>query len=268
MTHDDDSGGSVRDPQREEAARLLAELHALPANSRRRRPIRDQLAEMHLPLVRYLARRFTGRNAPFEDIVQVGSIGLLKAIDRFDPDRGLEFSTYATPTILGEIRRYFRDTGWLLHVPRRAQELQATLARARSELTQQLQRGPTVRELADRVGVDVMQVVEAIDVARGYAGVPLDALTDAGSSEETRKDRLAETDTDLERVELREELRPALEELSERDRRILVLRFVAGKTQTEIAAIIGVSQMQISRLISRSLEQLRERLDADPRGLG
>jgi len=252
---------SARDPQREEAARLLTELHALPDGAAERQPLRERLTEMHLPLVRYLARRFTGRNAPFEDIVQVGSIGLLKAIDRFDPDRGLEFSTYATPTILGEIRRYFRDTGWLLHVPRRAQELQATLARARAELTQQLERGPTVRELADKVGVDVMQVVEAIDVARGYAGVPLDALTD--DNEESRKDRLAFNDTDLERVELREELRPALAELSERDREILVLRFVAGKTQTEIAAIIGVSQMQISRLISRSLAQLRERLSAD-----
>jgi RNA polymerase sigma-B factor len=251
---------SARDPQREEAARLLAELHALPDDAAERQRLREQLTEMHLPLVRYLARRFTGRNAPFEDIVQVGSIGLIKAIDRFDPERGLEFSTYATPTILGEIRRYFRDTGWLLHVPRRAQELQATLARARAELTQQLERGPTVRELAEKVGVDVMQVVEAIDVARGYTGVPLDALTD--DSDESRKDRLAEIDTDLERVELRAELRPALEELSERDREILVLRFVAGKTQTEIAAIIGVSQMQISRLISRSLDQLRERMSA------
>ena len=252
---------SSRDPQREEASRLLAQLHALPEHSPQRSALRDRLTEMHLPLVRYLARRFAGRSAPLEDIVQVGSIGLLKSIDRFDPDRGLEFSTYATPTILGEIRRYFRDTGWLLHVPRRAQELQATLARARSELTQQLQRGPAVRELAEHIGVDVMQVVEAIDVARGYAGVPLDALTDAG--DETRKDRLAQDDVDLERVELREELRPALEELSERDRQILVLRFVAGKTQTEIAAIIGVSQMQISRLISRSLDQLRERLSDD-----
>ena len=252
---------SSRDPQREEASRLLAQLHALPEDSPQRPPLRDRLTEMHLPLVRYLARRFAGRSVPLEDIVQVGSIGLLKSIDRFDPDRGLEFSTYATPTILGEIRRYFRDTGWLLHVPRRAQELQATLAGARSELTQQLQRGPTVREIAEHIGVDVMQVVEAIDVARGYAGVPLDALTDGG--DESRKDRLAEDDIDLERVELRDELRPALEELSERDRQILVLRFVAGKTQTEIAAIIGVSQMQISRLISRSLDQLRERLSDD-----
>lgn len=250
-----------RDPQRDEAARLLEQLHGLPEDHAERARIRDRLAEMHLPLVRYLARRFSGRSAPMEDIVQVGSIGLLKAIDRFDPGRGLEFSTYATPTILGEIRRFFRDTGWLLHVPRRAQELQATLGRARSELTQRLQRAPTVGELAEHIGVDVMQVVEALDVSRSYAGVPLEALVDDG--DESRNDRLAETDLDLELVELRAELLPALEELSERDRRILVWRFVAGKTQTEIAELVGVSQMQVSRLISRSLQRLRERLTAD-----
>lgn len=252
-----------RDPQRAEAARLLEQLHGLPDDDPGRAPIRDQLAEMHLPLVRYLARRFAGRSAPFEDIVQVGSIGLLKAIDRFDPARGLEFSTYATPTILGEIRRFFRDTGWLLHVPRRAQELQATLARARADLTQQLRRAPTARELAERIGVDVMQVVEALDVSRGYAGVPLDAVADDPTSDESRNERLAENDVDLDRVELRAELRPALAELSERDRRILMWRFIAGKTQTEIAELVGVSQMQVSRLISRSLERLRERLGAE-----
>ena len=247
-----------RDPERDEAARLLEQLHGLPDDHADRAPIRDRLAEMHLPLVRYLARRFANRSAPLEDIVQVGSIGLLKAIDRFDPTRGLEFSTYATPTILGEIRRFFRDTGWLLHVPRRAQELQTTLGRTRAELTQQLQRAPTVRELAERMGVDVIQVAEAIDVSGGYAGVPLDALVDDG--DESRNERLAENDVDLDRVELRAELHPALAELSERDRRILVWRFVAGKTQTEIAELVGVSQMQVSRLISRSLERLRERL--------
>lgn len=255
------SSDRSREQQRAEAARLLAQLHDLPEGSEGRPPLRERLVELHLPLVRYLARRFVGRSMPLEDIVQVGSIGLLKAIDRFDPDRGLEFSTFATPTILGEIRRAFRDTGWLLHVPRRAQELQATLGRVRADLTQQLQRAPTIRELAERAGVDVGQVVEAIDVAHGYAGVPLDALNETG--DDSRTDLLAEHDPDLERVELREELRPALEELSERDRRILLLRFHAGKTQTEIAAIVGVSQMQVSRQITRCLAQLRERLTVD-----
>ena len=135
--------------ERSEAVRLLTELHQLPESSPRRRGLRDRLVEMHMPLVEYLARRFSGRNEPLPDLVQVGAIGLLKSIDRFDPGRGLEFSTYATPTILGEIKRYFRDSGWLVHVPRRAQELQATLATGRSELSQELHRAPTVAELAE-----------------------------------------------------------------------------------------------------------------------
>jgi RNA polymerase sigma-B factor len=250
-----------RGVQREEAARLLAQLHALAADSPRRKPMRDRLAEMHLPLVEYLARRFARRSVPLEDLVQVGSIGLLKAIDRFDPGRGLEFSTYAAPTILGEIKRYFRDSGWLVHVPRRAQELQTTLDTARSELSQELRRAPTVAELASRTGVAEEQVIEALDVARSYSGVPLDEITapDSGFGAAI----LADEDTELLRVELREVLRPALAALPEREQEVLLLRFGAGKSQTEIAGIVGVSQMQVSRLISRSLTRLRERLITD-----
>ena len=243
---------------------LLADLDALPARSKRRGPIRDRLAEMHLPLVEYLARRFTGRGVPLDDLVQVGSIGLLKAIDRFEPARGLEFSTYATPTILGEIKRHFRDAGWLVHVPRRAQELQAALARARSELSQQLHRAPTVAELAKHADVGEDQVIEAIDVARSYSGVPLDAIVEPDGG--VGGALVAHHDVALDRVELREVLRPALEALPERDREILLLRFGESKTQNEIADIIGVSQMQVSRLIARSLAQLRESLDADGSG--
>jgi len=250
-----------RGAQREEAARLLAQLHALAADSPRRKPMRDRLAEMHLPLVEYLARRFARRSVPLEDLVQVGSIGLLKAIDRFDPGRGLEFSTYAAPTILGEIKRYFRDSGWLVHVPRRAQELQTTLDTARSELSQELRRAPTIAELASRTGVAEEQVIEALDVARSYSGVPLDEITapDSGFGAAI----LADEDTELLRVELREVLRPALAALPEREQEVLLLRFGAGKSQTEIAGIVGVSQMQVSRLISRSLTRLRERLTTD-----
>jgi len=153
--------------ERSEAIRLLTELHGLPESSPQRQVLRDKLVEMHMPLVEYLARRFSGRNEPLPDLVQVGAIGLLKSIDRFDPDRGLEFSTYATPTILGEIKRYFRDSGWLVHVPRRAQELQATLATSRAELSQELQRAPTVAELAGRTGLREEDIVEALDAARG-----------------------------------------------------------------------------------------------------
>ncbi len=250
-----------RGAQREEAARLLAQLHGLGANSPRRKPIRDRLAEMHLPLVEYLARRFARRSVPLDDLIQVGSIGLLKAIDRFDPGRGLEFSTYAAPTILGEIKRYFRDSGWLVHVPRRAQELQTTLDTARSELSQELRRAPTVAELARQTGVAEDQVIEALDVARSYSGVPLDEI--AAPESGVGAAILAGDDAELDRVELREMLRPALAALPEREQEVLLLRFGAGKSQTEIAGIVGVSQMQVSRLISRSLTRLRERLVTD-----
>ena len=245
--------------ERSEAIRLLTELHGLPESSPQRQVLRDKLVEMHMALVEYLARRFSGRNEPLPDLVQVGAIGLLKSIDRFDPDRGLEFSTYATPTILGEIKRYFRDSGWLVHVPRRAQELQATLATSRAELSQELQRAPTVAELAERTGLREEDIVEALDAARGYSGVPLDALTDENHGGNAAQAMLAQLDERFEQVERREMLRPAMEALPERERHILLLRFVAGKSQTEIATIVGVSQMQVSRLVTRSLAKLPPR---------
>jgi RNA polymerase sigma-B factor len=243
------------------ATALLAELHELPADSPRRRSLRDQLVEAHMPLVAYLARRFSGRNEPMNDLVQVGSIGLLKAIDRFDPGRGLEFSTYATPTILGEIKRHFRDTGWLIHVPRRAQELQTTVNTARADLSQELGRAPTVTELAERIQVDEDAVLEALDAARAYSGVPLDVLAAPGESVPEHP-MLGVVDAGFEQVEQRAMLRDVIAKLPENEREILLLRFVANKTQTEIAAIVGVSQMQVSRLVARGLKRLRTSLGA------
>ncbi|MDP9118060.1 MAG: SigB/SigF/SigG family RNA polymerase sigma factor [Actinomycetota bacterium] len=263
MTDADESWSS----RREEVNRLLAELHGCPDGSAQEKSLRDELTRLHLPLVRYLARRFEGRSVPLDDLVQVGAIGLIKAIDRFDTERGIEFVSYAAPTILGEIKRYFRDSGWLIHVPRRAQELQTAVDRARSELNQELRRAPTVAELSERVGVPPDQVVEALDVARGYAGVPLDALIDPETG--GGQGVVAQVDEGMENVELRETLRPALQTLPEREREILMMRFAAGRTQTEIAEAIGVSQMQVSRLISRSLARLREHLtDASADGYG
>jgi RNA polymerase sigma-B factor len=195
------------------------------------------------------------------DLVQVGAIGLIKAIDRFDPGRKLEFSTYATPTILGEIKRHFRDTGWLVHVPRRAQELQTTLNAARADLSQELGRAPTVKELAERVEIDEEIVLEALDVGRAYSGVPLDVLAAPGETVPEHP-MLGVLDEGFDQVEQRELLRKAIAKLPENEREILLLRFIASKTQTEIASIVGVCQMQVSRLVARGLRRLRESLGA------
>jgi RNA polymerase sigma-B factor len=259
----EEQAGDGKDPPaprgQSEAVRLIAELRQLSEGSAEWRRLRDRLVEMHLPLVEYLARRFSGRSEPMNDLTQVGAIGLIKAIDRFDVTRGLEFSTYATPTILGEIKRHFRDTGWLIHVPRRAQELQTTLTTARAELSQELRRSPTVAELAERTGVPADQIVEALDAARAYAGVPIDVLTDPDTGH-VEHPALSEYDERFDQVEQRALLRPIIQSLPEREQRILLLRFVAGRSQTEIAAIAGVSQMQVSRLVARSLATLRAEL--------
>ena len=256
MTEDRPDGSD-----RARAGALLAELHELPEDSARRKELRDQLVELHMPLVVYLARRFSGRNEPMNDLVQVGAIGLIKAIDRFDPDRKLEFSTYATPTILGEIKRHFRDTGWLIHVPRRAQELQTTLNAARAELSQELGRAPTLRELVERVDLDEDTVIEALDAARAYSGVPLEVLAAPGETVPEHP-MLGVVDSGYEQVEQRELLREVIGKLPEAEREILLLRFIANKTQTEIASIVGVSQMQVSRLVARGLKRLRADLGA------
>jgi RNA polymerase sigma-B factor len=255
---------SAHRPDRDERAQagdLLVELHELPADSPRRKALRDQLVELHMPLVVYLARRFSGRNEPMNDLVQVGSIGLIKAIDRFDPERKLEFSTYATPTILGEIKRHFRDTGWLIHVPRRAQEMQTTLNAARADLSQELGRAPTVPELSARIGAEEDVILEALDAARAYSGVPLDVLAAPGESVPEHP-MLGVVDEGFEQVEQRALLREVIAKLPESEREILLLRFIANKTQTEIAGIVGVSQMQVSRLVARGLKRMRENLGA------
>ena len=262
----DDDAARTGDPDEVEdkpdAATLLSELHGLPErDSDRRRQLRDRLVELHMPLVVYLAKRFAGRSEPLNDLIQVGAIGLLKAIDRFEPERGLEFSTYATPTILGEIKRHFRDTGWLVHVPRRAQELQTSLNIARADLSQELGRPPTVGEIAARLDVDEDAVIEAVDAARAYAGVPLEVLAPTGESAPEHP-VLGVVDEGFEQVEQRALLHDVIAALPENEREVLLLRFVASKTQTEIAAMIGVSQMQVSRLVARGLKRLRSQLGA------
>jgi len=238
--------GEYRDTGASEVARLDA---------------RDGLVRLHLPLVEHCARRFRNRGEPLEDLVQVGTIGLIKSIDRFDLGRGVEFSTYATPTIIGEIKRYFRDKGWAIRVPRRLQELRMQIGTTTAELTQELGRSPTPRELAATIGCSVEEVIEGIESSNAYSTLSLDATEDAGDEGGVSMlDMMGLDDAELEHIEIRESIKPLLEALPTREKRILLLRFFRNKTQSEIAAEIGVSQMHVSRLLTRTLDQLRASL--------
>jgi RNA polymerase sigma-B factor len=223
-----------------------------------RAELRDVLVRANLPLVEHLARRFANRGEPLDDLTQVGTIGLLKAIDRFSLERGVEFSTYATPTIVGEIKRHFRDRGWSIRVPRRLQEMRLSLATATAELTQELGRSPTVAELATSLDTSQDNVLEGLESANAYATVSLDAQDGYGDEDSaSMMDTLGEIDAELGNVEYRAALRPLLAQLEPRDRQILVLRFFHGFTQSQIAAEIGMSQMHVSRLLARTLSRLR-----------
>jgi RNA polymerase sigma-B factor len=219
--------------------------------------VRNTLIELNLALVKFAASRFRSRSEPMEDIVQVGTIGLIKAIDRFEIDRGVEFPTFAMPTIVGEIKRFFRDTSWAVRVPRRLQELRLDLAKATDELAQQFDRAPTVRELADRLDIGEEAVVEGMAVSNAYTASSLDAQPEEDESEGALADRIGYEDHGMEGIEYRESLRPLIAALPERDRQILSLRFVGNMTQSEIGAELGISQMHVSRLLSRSLTRLR-----------
>lgn len=247
------------------------ELRAMSQRNPRRSELRAELVREHLPLARYLARRMAHRPDLLADVEQVACIGLLNAIDRFDPDRGVEFTTFAVPTISGEIRRHFRDNGWCVHVPRRAQELQSALREAEGDLAQQLQRSPTVDEVAARLDVPVERVLEAHDVASARTPVSTDSYDASDSDREsggsTEPLQLPWTEDGFDRVEVRAMLRPALQRLSGREREILAMRFLDQRTQAEIARTVGLSQMQVSRLIRRTLDKLRERLRTDEQAM-
>lgn len=249
------TGWSERDRAREHE--LLAELAATPPDDPRRAALRDELVTMNLPLVEHLARRFRDRGEAHEDLVQVGTVGLIKAVDRFDTDRGVEFSTYATPTIVGEIKRHFRDRGWAVRVPRRLQELRINLARATSELSQESGRAPTVAELAKHLNISEDEVLEGLESAQAYATSSLDAGSQDGDEAISLGSTMGDEDEALEGVDNRESLKPLLAALPERERRILLLRFFQNKTQSEIAEELGISQMHVSRLLARTLETLR-----------
>lgn len=251
------SGAERRRRERE----LLAELADLGPDDPRRAVVRDELVTMHLPLVQHLARRYRHRGESVEDLVQVGTVGLIKAIDRFDVTRDVEFSTYATPTILGEIKRHFRDRTWAVRVPRRMQELQAQVTSRSEQLTRTLHRAPTVRELAASLDVSEDDILEAIEARHAYSTDTIDNGDDDGSASVTS--RLGVDDRAFEAVDDRETLRPLLDQLTERERRIILLRFFHNMSQTQIAEELGMSQMHVSRLLSRSLAELRSGMLAD-----
>ncbi len=244
-----------------DSAALFVRFRDENAGPSTREAARDELVHLHLPLVEHCARRFRNRGEPLDDLVQVGTIGLLKAVDRFDTQRGVEFSTYATPTIIGEIKRHFRDKGWAIRVPRRLQELRMQIGGTGAELTQRLGRSPTPRELAEAIGCSVEEIVEGLESSNAYATLSLDAGDRSDDGPASMLESIGVDDANLEQVEVRESLKPLLDQLDPREKRILLLRFFKNMTQSQIAEEIGVSQMHVSRLLSRTLEQLRTSLE-------
>jgi RNA polymerase sigma-B factor len=219
---------------------------------------RDALVQRYLPLARKLARRYVGTREPFDDLMQVASLGLVKAVDRFEPERGTAFSSFAVPTIVGELRRYFRDLGWAAHVPRGAQEMALIVERARAEMTSEHGAGPTVEELAEHLEWSLEEVLTALEAGAAQHSVSLDAPTERDGERSTLGDTFGRDDAQLQAVEERLTLASAAHKLTPRERRVLLLRFVDDRTQTQIAAQIGVSQMQVSRILSRSVKRLRD----------
>jgi RNA polymerase sigma-B factor len=213
-----------------------------------------------MPLVRALASRYAGRGEPLEDLVQVGALGLIKAVDRFDVDRGVEFSSYAVPTIVGEIRRHFRDKAWAMHVPRRLKELSVRLSRVLDDLTTELARSPTVAELAEAAGVEEEDVIDALDSAHAYSTRSLQAPFD-DEGDESLVDRLGVEERGYGEVEEGSLVTAGLDALDERERRIVELRFFEEMTQSQIAAELGISQMHVSRLLRRALGSMRGKIE-------
>ena len=246
-----------KDDLRSQDREKFEQLAALEAGTPEHEAIRAALIERHLPLVTFMARKFADRGEPLDDLIQVGTIGLIKAIDRYDLSRGFEFSTFATPTIIGEIKRHFRDKTWAIRVPRRLQELGAAVNKATTELTQKLDRSPTPKEIAKHLGVTLDEVVEALESNAAYSTVSMDSGND---DHPALSESYGSLDDALEGVEYRESLKPLLAGLSDREKRILQMRFFENLSQGVIAAELGISQMQVSRILNKTLTQLREGL--------
>jgi RNA polymerase sigma-B factor len=245
----------------ETAAELLTRLATTPAGDRRRGALRDRAIEAWLPLARHLAHRYSGRGEPTDDLIQTATVGLIKAVDKFDPDRGVDFAGYAIPTIIGEIKRHFRDRTWSVRVPRRLQELRLAITEANSTLTHTLGRSPTIADISIHLGTTEEEVLEGLEGARAYNATSLSTPISADGTTELG-DTLGAEDHEFELAETRVALGPALATLDDREQKILTLRFYGNLTQSQIADRVGISQMHVSRLLARALTKLRGELAA------
>ena len=244
-----------------DAERMLNDLAEMACDSVAYRVLRDRIIRRCLPIADNIARRYHGRGESHEDLQQVARVGLVKAVSRFDPAMGAPLLSYAVPTIMGEVRRHFRDHGWSMRVPRRLKDLHTQISRTSPDLAQRLHRSPTATEIADELGVDRQEIIEALVAGGAYAPRSIDAPTrgdDPGTA--TIASSLGTLDRQLASVDDRESLRPLILALPDRERTILEMRFFNGMTQTQIAAAIGTSQMQVSRLLAKTLEYLRFQL--------
>ncbi len=254
------------DPEYSHLSPLLEEYAALATDDPRRDALRDRLVTGFLPVAQHIARRFNNRGEPLDDLVQVATVGLINAVDRYSPERGTDFFSFAVPTISGEVRRHFRDLGWSMRVPRRLKDLHVSINSAVSHLSQDLGRAPKPTEIAEVLGVPVADVLEGLEASEAYRSSSLDEMLSSEQGSATVGELVGEADAELDRVDFRQALRPVLAELGERERTIVLLRFFGNMTQTQIADKVGISQMHVSRLLAQTLDRLRSRLDPDTRG--
>lgn len=239
---------------------LFDELAALSDGDPERETVREQLVTGYLPLAEHIAHRFAGRGTPKEDLVQVATVGLINAVDRFEPAKGSDFLSYAVPTVMGEVRRHFRDASWAMRVPRRLKELHLSVSGASTRLAQELGRAPTPAEIATHLGISKEEVFEGLEAGQAYHASSLDESLGGDGEGMPLGEAIGEQDSGMEGVENHEALEPLIRELPQRERHIIALRFYYNLTQTQIAERVGISQMHVSRLLSRTLARLREGL--------
>ncbi|WP_327145692.1 SigB/SigF/SigG family RNA polymerase sigma factor [Nocardia sp. NBC_01327] len=242
----------------DDVSALFEQLAGTDPTSPRRTALRGELINRCIPLADHIARKFSGRGEPFDDLTQVARVGLVHAVDRFDVSRGSNFLSFAVPTIMGEVRRYFRDNTWAMRVPRRVKETHLRIGSAIDALSQQLGRSPTAKEIAAQLGIDADEVTQAVIAGNAYQPASIDAVSVGRDTEASLLDTLGEEESQFDRVEEYVAIRPLLAGLPERERRILTMRFFESMTQTQIAQQMGISQMHVSRILAKTLARLRE----------